>query len=331
MGITISNNSWGGGGYSQSFYDAIEASQAVDHVFVAAAGNSAQNLDANLFYPAGYDLRNILSVAAMNSSDDLAYFSNYGAYRVDLGAPGKDVLSTIPGGEYDTKSGTSMAAPHVAGVVAIVYDLHPDWTWAQVIDQILSTARPLSALQGLVRTDGTLNGADAISNPDPIPFPTPGPTPTSSPRLSNAIYEWNVEGAVRGKLEYTWTQDGRVELVSERSSRGKPDSRLDALEHHWMFCPRGGRNRIFSANVWATDTEDNDQIVFEWSVDRTNWNPMFTVQNKAATTTYQEFHLPNSIEEPCFYVRVRDTDRTVPVFKTENEVYVDHMFLAANQ
>jgi subtilisin family serine protease len=93
-GAKISNNSWGGGAFSQALKDAIEAS---DQLFVAAAGNSTRDNDTNPAYPASYDSDNILSVAAIDNQGKLAYFSNYGATSVDVSAPGASILSSIPG------------------------------------------------------------------------------------------------------------------------------------------------------------------------------------------------------------------------------------------
>lgn len=106
-GINIkgTNNSWGGGGFSQSLYDAIKALKDNDVLFSAAAGNSASNNDAKPFYPASYDLENIIAVAATDHNDNLASFSNYGATSVDVAAPGVNILSTLPGGGYTPQPG----------------------------------------------------------------------------------------------------------------------------------------------------------------------------------------------------------------------------------
>ena len=123
-----------------------------------------------------HNLDNIISVAATDHTDNLATFSNYGAMSVDLAAPGVNILSTLPGGGYGLNSGTSMATPHVAGVVALVRDLHPEWTYDQVIQQVLGTVDPLAQLAGLVATGGRLNAAAAVGNPVPPP-PPPPPVP----------------------------------------------------------------------------------------------------------------------------------------------------------
>ncbi len=178
-GASITNASWGGDPYTQTLYNAIANARDAGHIFVTAAGNGnifgfGQNNDALPFYPASYNLDNIVAVAATDHRDNLAVFSNYGATSVDLAAPGVSILSTTRNNTYSTFSGTSMATPHVAGVIALVRSLHPDWTYQQVINQVLSTVDPIGSLQGKVATGGRLNAAAAVI-PDVL-----GPRVTSS-------------------------------------------------------------------------------------------------------------------------------------------------------
>lgn len=165
--ITLSNNSWGGGGYSQALYDAIDAARSQGHIFVAAAGNGGadgvgDNNDATPQYPSNYNLDNIISVAATDNQDRLASFSNHGATSVDVAAPGVDILSTVPGG-YGYASGTSMAAPHVTGVVAMVQAENPAWTYSQAIAHVLNNGDELTGLDGKVLTGARLNAHRAVS------------------------------------------------------------------------------------------------------------------------------------------------------------------------
>jgi subtilisin family serine protease len=164
-GVRVSNNSWGGGGYSTSLKNAIANAGSAGHLFVAAAGNGGSdgignNTDISPHYPSSYDLDNIISVAATDNRDRLASFSNFGTTSVDLGAPGVDIASTMLSGYY-WSSGTSMATPHVTGVAALIFGLHPEFSNLEVKDLLLNTARPIAALNGKTLTGGVVNAYDA--------------------------------------------------------------------------------------------------------------------------------------------------------------------------
>ncbi len=162
--VRITNNSWGGGSRSDALEAAIASSGAL---FVAAAGNSGHR---EKLLPAGYDLANIISVAATDHNDVLADFSSWHPTAVDLGAPGVDVLSTVPTypeniwdpSGYRLLDGTSMATPHVAGVAALVMGQDPTLDVLAVKDRILSTVDPLASLAGKTLTGGRLNAVAAL-------------------------------------------------------------------------------------------------------------------------------------------------------------------------
>ena len=161
--IKISNNSWGGGGFSSSLYEAIDNSgNQINHVFVAAAGNSGTN---GASYPAAYDLDNIIAVAATDCNDNLAGFSQYSATEVDVAAVGVDVYSSTPGNNYEYYSGTSMATPHVAGAVGLIYSvMGDDVTAAEIKALIMDHVRPVSGLNGTCVTGGVIDVEASLAN-----------------------------------------------------------------------------------------------------------------------------------------------------------------------
>ena len=157
IGVALTSNSWGGGGYDALMEAAIEEANAAGILFVAAAGNETNNNDSNPSYPAGFESDNVISVAAITRTGGLASFSNYGATTVDLGAPGQDILSTSLGTSYATLSGTSMATPHVSGACALLKAYRPALTHAEIKSMILGNTVPLAALSGKCATGGLLN------------------------------------------------------------------------------------------------------------------------------------------------------------------------------
>jgi hypothetical protein len=161
-GADITNNSYGGDGFSQAMLDAIRTADTDGSLFVAAAGNSSSDNDAEPVYPAGYDLPNVVSVGASDMNDNLAWFSNYGAASVDLAAPGVSVYSTSPGGGYRFESGTSMAAPHVTGAAALAKAAFPGASGVGLKALLLRTTDPAAGLAVAARTGGRLNVNSAV-------------------------------------------------------------------------------------------------------------------------------------------------------------------------
>ena len=189
VNVRVLSNSWGSRNYSRALLDIINEAGEHDILFVASAGNSGSSTDDYPYYPAAYMTPNLISVAATDNRDGLAAFSNYGPTTVHLGAPGVGVLSTVLGSGYAFYDGTSMAAPHVAGVAALLLAKSPALTAAEVKSAILDNTDPTPELAGRTITGGRLNAARTLGAP-PAPRFEVSATPTvrSVARGTRAVY-----------------------------------------------------------------------------------------------------------------------------------------------
>ncbi len=169
-GARIINASFSFPSYSQAEYDAIASANNAGVIVVAAAGNEALNNDSTPSYPASYNLPNIISVAATDQNDRRASFSNFGTNTVHVGAPGVYILSTVPNNGYEQMEfymGTSMAAPHVSGLVGLLYTYYTNFNHNQIRSTILryvDIKDPSYGLNGWTKTGGRINAYRAISS-----------------------------------------------------------------------------------------------------------------------------------------------------------------------
>lgn len=164
--ITVSYNI---DSYTQLLLEAILRAESDDVVYVNSAGNSGQNIDSRRGVLRGM-ASNVVFVAATTRLDQLSSFSNFGT-TVDIAAPGSDILSTVPGNAYALSSGTSMAAPHMAGAVAAVRAKFPGLSARGALDRIIGTADDMPSLNSIA--GGRINLSAALQN-DTIPPTEPG-------------------------------------------------------------------------------------------------------------------------------------------------------------
>jgi len=231
-GAKIINVSLSGIFYSTSEYNAIKSARDNGVLVVAAAGNSGDgyqlfgwnnDIPGNANYPASYDLNNIISVAATDQNDLLASFSNYGPISVDVAAPGVNIYSTIAGNAYEYLGGTSMAAPHVSGLAALIWSADNGLTYTQVKDKILNGVDTKADLVGKILTWGRINARNSFL---PSPPTNLAVTPVSISRID---LNWtdNSSGETGFKIERktgiggTYTQIDTVEAdVTSYSNTG---------------------------------------------------------------------------------------------------------------
>ncbi len=263
-GAQILNGSFGGAGFSNFERKAFVRAEDAGILSVIAAGNDAANQDmflgngTNVFaptYPNAFDLVGIVSVAASNHADEygaftgcmidtgnlgMCAFSNFGHDSVDLAAPGVDILSTVPGG-YAVFDGTSMAAPHVAGVAGLVKSLHPDYTPLELRNALMNSVdHPATLKGGFTRTDGRLNAAAALNASTATSHPTSLGNIATASKIRNSksgslSYPSNVNDVFKKNLQ----KGDRYEVLLEVP--GKKDFDL------WVWTP--GTLEIYQLDV----------------------------------------------------------------------------------
>lgn len=223
-GANVINASFGGGGYDAAMATAIANAKAHGVIVVAAAGNDGTNNDSSPEYPASYSGDNVIAVAATDRNDRLARFSNYGPNSVDIAAPGSSIYSTLPGGKYGTYSGTSMAAPHVAGAIALIWDAHPTWTYRQVVIALLHSTDDLPGLAGKT-AHGRLDVAAAIAYASDAPAKD-----TAGAHITNAVFGGTGSAINQVRLTFSKAIDaatfsaGDVKLMAPNGSAVKVSS-----------------------------------------------------------------------------------------------------------
>lgn len=163
-GANIINYSGGGPEFSADEYAALKRARDAGILLVAAAGNERQNTDLpeNFYYPCAYRLENIICVSATNIHNELLSSSNWGHVRVDVAAPGENILSTVPGGKYSYMSGTSQATAFVTGLAVLILSEDKSMQPQEVRDLIRASSDKLPSLRGKVYSGGKINAYAAL-------------------------------------------------------------------------------------------------------------------------------------------------------------------------
>ena len=196
VNIVVTSNSWINQSYSQLVFEAITRAAQANILFVAAAGNWSYNNDITAAYPTNYDTTSsagydaVISVASIAADGSKAASSSYGPVSVDLGAPGVGIYSTVPGGGYAVKSGTSMATPHVTAAIALYASTHPGASAPQIRQALFATAAPTTSVSGITATGGRLD-AYALNNLSDMPPAAPANAQAVAVSGSQVNVTWN--------------------------------------------------------------------------------------------------------------------------------------------
>lgn len=269
MNVDLMSNSWGGGGFSQALKEAIERSAEKGILFVAAAGNSSGNNDSTPHYPSSYEVENVIAVAAHQESGPLASFSCFGKASVDIAAPGKDILSTIRGGKYGTFSGTSMATPHVSGVLGLLISQEGRMAFDVVKERLFATSVPVDAFKKKIASGGYINAYNLLTDTRPYRQPEPKEQDWVSIPLDE-VFESTHPYAENSQLERNFKVEGAKYLrivVKQYDIEARYDS-LKFYNGTTEFDVLDGAGENFKSDYVATDNITvkftSDRSVSKW-------------------------------------------------------------------
>ncbi len=263
MNVDIMSNSWGGGGFSQTLEDAIKAAKAKGILFVAAAGNDSTNNDSAPHYPSNYQVDNVVSVAAHTHQDSLASFSCYGKRTVHVAAPGHNILSTTPNNTYKVYSGTSMATPHVSGVLGLFIAENGRQEVKAVRDRLMATTVPSGAYRKTTIAGGRVDAYNFLTD---TRIPRQGPDEGAWRVESLAeVFETSHPYANNAKVTKTYTFSGAkfVKLVVDKYD----------LEANYDFITiKDGNGAVIeklsgAGQNYETDYAETEKITVEFSSD----------------------------------------------------------------
>ncbi|HEY9060732.1 MAG TPA: S8 family serine peptidase [Pseudobacteroides sp.] len=306
-GIEIANISWGGSDYNNALMEAMKNSSTT---FICASGNAGKNIDSSLVYPAAFDLPNIIAVSANDNKGQLASFSNYGT-KVDISAPGVNILSTLPGNKYGYMSGTSMAAPFVTGTVALLKSIDSTLNAVEIKERVLNNTTKSDSLSGKVATSGRLNAYAALVNSVPeyesTPLPTGTPTPqmpTEKSKEPQSIYDGSLAG--NGKIEKPLKEKTNLFIDSLINKGTSSTSNENGIKNLTINKLKGN----FVAVTWTTDVESDSVLLYGADSSLAN-----KISYPELTTKHQITLKLDNIQSIGFY-KVRSNSRDGRVFES---------------
>ena len=269
MNVDIMSNSWGGGGFSQTLEDSIKAAKEKGIIFVAAAGNDKSNNDSRPSYPATYNVENVISVASHTAQDTLSSFSNFGKRTVHVAAPGTNILSTTPGGQYKVFSGTSMATPHVSGLLGLLLTQEGRMPVTEVRTRLMATSVPEAAYRRTTISGGRADAYNLLTDTR-IPRDTPSDDAWRVEALAE-VFETAHPYTDNLKLSKTYTFPGAkyVKFVIEKYDTEAGYDNLTIKDAKGVVVEKlSGKGENYQ-----TDYAETDSLTIEFTSDssQTRW------------------------------------------------------------
>lgn len=276
LNVDIMSNSWGGGGRSEALAEAISRAEEKGIYFVAAAGNSATNNDQIAHYPSSYENDNVIAVAAHNIGDNLASFSCWGHDSVDIAAPGRNIMSTTKEGGYQSYSGTSMATPHVSGVLGLLVANEGRISVAEMRERLLMTSEPASAYRRKSVSGGRVNAYNLLTDTRPERPEEPDPSAWVKVDLEE-VFESAHPYANKEEFSQSFTIEG-AKFIRAHIERYDIEKRYDNL---FVLDANGGVVEAVTGKGenYSTDYLEGDTITLKFKSDITVFKWGFVIRS----------------------------------------------------
>jgi subtilisin family serine protease len=248
LNVDIMSNSWGGGGFSQALKDAISRAKDAGILFVAAAGNSSSDNDSRPHYPSNYDVENVISVAAHNAQDSLASFSCFGKRTVHVAAPGRNIMSTVKNGGYAVYSGTSMATPHVSGVLGLLLAKEGRSDVSDIRERLMKSSVYVASYKKKTISEGRVDAYNLLTNTFPARPAKPDPNAWVTRRLRSVIesahpygdnatqeFEVSAEGAKYMRVVFEKIElENKYDFIEIRDREGNLVEKISGTKNNYQ-------------------------------------------------------------------------------------------------
>lgn len=268
MNVDLMSNSWGGGGFSQALEDSIKRAKDAGIVFVAAAGNSATDNNSAPHYPSNYNVDNVISVAAHDYSNNLAYFSCFGSRTVHVAAPGRNILSTVTNNSYEVFSGTSMATPHVSGVVGLLLAKEGRQNLSGLRERLMASTVEARAYRRTTIGGGRVDAYNFLTNTRPARN-----RPSPDAWVSNYEFQFESEHPYKDNAKKTHT----IKVPGAKYVRVVVE-KYDLERNYDFLTMKDASGAVLekisgAGNAYVTDYAETDTVTLEFTSDssQTKW------------------------------------------------------------